>query len=342
MDYSLSVDFQDSQMNPSDSEQLIEINNGESPTEDINTSKDKFENNYPRNLKQFKKGNDLNNEDDSESDLINNIRRQLRNDPESMTSGDLVSPDFSELAAQLSDQNLPEMKNNLMFDKMNPNLQMRSGLYSIGKSEGFSQPTISSQFFKNPRKTAPHDRNRTDSLRVSGIGFESIEKVSLGNHVIQTRVAGLVEAIKVAQQKSLQNPSLLKRQKQFDRLFFKMIDISSNKSINKEVIQNRTINFGDNQMYEMVDDTNLQLENANFKKFEENLKLKEKLMRVRFTDKFFPPIITSMVDDVMDTSFTELARLQQRRLGDVLRNVSTEQRIFPKQSKSYFSILEMS
>ena len=257
----------------------------------------------------------------SPSETEPSISHRLSN----FSSNDLVSPPMSEIENPGSQQNLPKLPTqNPKFHKNNRDLDLGSDLYSDGISQNRSHPSISTTFLK-PRLTPKKSNLISDSLPLSQLNFQSIEDTKLPDPNIQGRLEDLIGSIKQARNLKSEKPSILQRQQYFDRLLLEEIEgeFFQNKMLKSEKVIPRIVNFGKNKSEKIIP----------FMKSEKEKKTKKPvLISKKYQDRNFPGIICSLVDNVQDSDFGNLAKINFRRLGDILSPLISNLRLTPFKS----------
>ena len=261
------------------------------------------------------------------------------NPPSNYSSNDLVSPPLSEIEANPSEQDIQALfGKNPKFHKDNRDLDLGSDLYSEALSPNRSNPSISTNFFKQraPRRNSPVI---SDSLPLSQLNFQSMENTRLTNPLIQGKVEDLIRSIKTAQKLKTEKPSLLQRQKLFDRLLIEEIEAGYLKKqlIPSDPVMPRIVKFEKNNSEYMISD--IQPKGEADKKKSTSKQPTFGLISQKYQDKNFPGILCSLIDNVQEPDFGSLARLNFSRLGDILSPFLRNNRIRPLGSKLHFSCL---
>ena len=247
------------------------------------------------------------------------------------SSNDLVSPPMSEIENADSQQNLPKLPRNPKFHRNNRDLDLGSDLYSEGISQNRSQPSISTTFLK-PRLTPKKSALISDSLPLSQLNFQSIEDTRVNDPNIQGRLEDLIGEIRQARNLKSEKPSILQRQQNFDRLLMEEIEFGffQNKMLKSEKMLPRIVNFGKEKSEKILP----------LVKSQKEQKIKPVLISRKYQDRNFPGILCSLIDNVQDPDFGNLAKMNFRRLGDILSPIISNLRITPFKSKEMIKIIK--
>jgi hypothetical protein len=253
--------------------------------------------------------------------------------PSNYSSNDLVSPPMSDIEGHLSEQDIEKIfSKNPKFHKDNRDLDLGSELYSDAPSPNRSNPSITTNFIKQrmPQRT---QSPMNESLPLSQLNFQSIENKKLTNPHIQNKLEDLVKSIKKAQTLKSRKPSLIQRQQLFDRLLIEEIEAGYLKSnfVVSEKTMPRIVNFGKDKSEQVIPDVPRSKGSKVKKEHALNL------MFQKFQDKNFPGILCSLVDNVRDPDFGTLARMEFRRMGDMLSPFIRETRIRPFKSRLFIT-----
>ena len=265
-----------------------------------------------------------------------NDKNVLKNDPDSVhnmstsSSNEIVSPVSSDIGIPASNQEIPKIPHqNPKFHKHNRDLDIRSDLYSDGLSQNISNPTISTNFIR-PKLDPKKNAMISDSLPLSQLNFQSIENTILHNPLIQGKLENLISSIKQAKVLKSEKPSIIQRQQFFDRLLIEEIEkeyIKPNKTISEKVIP-RIVNFGKNKSEQVIPSLQSPRETL-FDSLSGKNNENAVLIPNKYMDKRFPGIVCSLVDNIQDPEFISLAKIDFRRLGDVLSPIINLKRINP-------------
>lgn len=71
----------------------------------------------------------------------------------------------------------------------------------------------------------------------------------------------------------------------------------------------------------------------------EQRKARKLLVRQKFTDRQFPPLLSSLCDDVNVETFEEYAQFEFRRISDLLDLLVDQNRIYPLEGSLFFILL---
>jgi hypothetical protein len=250
------------------------------------------------------------------------------------SSNEIVSPASSELGVPVSNQEIPKVPDqNPKFHKNNRDLDLGSDLYSDGLSQNRSHPTVSTNFIR-PKFQPKRNTMISDSLPLSQLNFQSIENTTLHNPVIQGRLEDLISSIKKANAFKSEKPSIVQRQQFFDRLLIEEIEteyIRPNKTISEKVIP-RIVNFGKNKSEQVIASPKSP-RGTIFESLSGKNNDQKVLIPNKFKDKRFPGIVCSLVDNIQDPDFVSLAKIDFRRLGDLLSPIINLKRMSPYHGK---------
>ena len=243
-----------------------------------------------------------------------------------------------------SGQNIPKFDKGGKFHRNDLEVQMAKDLFSGRQSRVLpSLPSISTQFLQRAPGRPSSEWGPSDSLKFSEVKFESIESVRVPNSEIQSQIDRLVGRIKKIQHmKANEGLTLADRRKKFDSLYFRAVqDAETFKVKDKpqvQAIETRQDNTQQSGSEQRLKESGPRLQGVSFVESEQR-KARKLLVRQKFTDRQFPPLLSSLCDDVNVETFEEYAQFEFRRISDLLDLLVDQNRIYPLEGSLFFILL---